>query len=98
MLLSEILGATGLALDIIGFSILFALAIPAVMRRNFVASDRVGIDGVSVDSGQSERLMDPQGAKLLERRRRQRQTIFYWAGGSAVLVGFTLQFVAVFVS
>ena len=46
MHLSEILNAAGLALDIVGFSILFGLAIPALMRRNFVTSDRVGIDGV----------------------------------------------------
>ena len=98
MLLSEILSAIGLALDIVGFLILFALAIPALMRRNFVASDRVSLDGVGVDPGHVERsLMDPKGAKLLEQRRRQRQTWCYWAGGSAVLVGFALQFVALFV-
>lgn len=97
MLLSEILNAFGLALDFIGFSILFALAIPALMRRNFVASDRVGLDGVAVDPDETERLMDPQSATLRDRRRRRREACCYWAGGSAVLVGFALQFVAVFV-
>ena len=42
MLLPEKLNAFGLALYIIGFSILFALALPAVMRRHFITSDRVG--------------------------------------------------------
>ena len=95
--MSEILNATGLALDIIGFSILFALAIPALMRRHFVASDRVGLDGVEVDPNQVDRFMDPQRTKLLEQRRRRRETYWYWAGGSTVLVGFALQFVASFV-
>ena len=97
MPLSEMLNATGLALDIIGFFTLFVLAFPAVMRRNFVASERVDIDGVRGDSGQAERFIDPQRAKLSEQRRRQQQTRFYWAGGLAVLVGFVLQFVALFV-
>ena len=98
MPLSEILNAFGLALDIIGFSILFWLAIPALMRRNFVAADRVGIDGVEMEPGQVERsLMDPKGTKLRDRRRRRRETCSYWAGGSAVLLGFALQLVAVFV-
>ena len=97
MLLSEILNATGLALDNIGFLILFTLAFPALMRRDFVAADRVGLDGVAVDPGQAERLMDPQRAKMLHRRRRQRQTCSYWVGGSAVVFGFALQFAALFV-
>ena len=97
MLLSQIFNATGLALDIIGFLILFVLAFPAVMRRNFVTSNRGDLDGVRVDSGQVERLMDPQSAKLLEQQRRQRQTCCYFAGGLAVLVGFALQLVALFV-
>ena len=97
MYLSEIFSGVGLALDIIGFAILFGLALPVVMRRSFVASDRVGLDGVEADPGQAERLMDPGGARLLERRRRRRQTCWYWAGGSAVLLGFALQFVALFV-
>ena len=94
MLCSEILGAFGLALDFIGFSILFALAIPVLVRRDFVTSERVGLDGVEVDAGQTERLMDPEGAELLDQRRRRRQTCCYWAGGSAVLAGFALQFFA----
>lgn len=97
MLYSEILNAFGLALDIIGFSILFALAFPALMRRDFVTSDRVGLDGVAEDPGQAERLMDPQPAQLLEQRRRRRQALGYWAGGLAVLFGFALQFAALFV-
>lgn len=96
--MSEILNATGLALDFIGVLILFALAIPALMRRSFVASDRVGPDGVAMERGQVERFMDPQRAKHLEQRRRQRETFCYWAGGSAVLVGFALQFVALFLA
>ena len=66
MLLSQIFNATGLALDIIGFTILFALALPAVMRRNFVSSDRVDPDGVRVNSDQAARLLDPESAKRLE--------------------------------
>ena len=97
MLLSEILNAFGLALDIIGFLILFRLAFPALMRREFVASDRVGLDGVSVDSGHVERLMDPRRAERLAQRRSQRQDVGYLAGGSAVLIGFALQFAALFV-
>ena len=97
MLLSEILNAFGLALDFFGFLILFALAIPALTRKNFVSSDRVGLDGVDMDPGQAERLLDPHKAQLLVQRRRQRDTCFYWVGGSAVLVGFALQFVAVLV-
>ena len=97
MPLSEMLNAIGLALDIIGFFTLFVLAFPAVMRRNFVASDRVDVDGVRGDSGQAERLMDPRRAKLRDQRQRRQQTHFYWAGGLAVLVGFVLQFVALFV-
>lgn len=96
MLVSEILNGTGLALDIIGFLILFILAFPALMRRDFVASKRVGLDGVAIDPSLAERLMDPQREKLLEQRRRRRQTCCYWAGGSAVLVGFALQFAALF--
>ena len=96
MLLSEILNGIGLALDIIGFSILFTLAIPALVRRNFVASDRVGLDGVAVDPGEAERLMDPRRAKLLDQRRRRRENRCYWAGGSSVVVGFALQFAALF--
>ena len=97
MHLSQILSGTGLALDIVGFSILFALAIPALVRKNFVPSDRVGLDGVEGDPGQAERLMDPGSAKRLEQRRRQRQSWCYWAGGWAVLIGFALQFTAMFV-
>ena len=97
MLVSQIFNATGLALDIIGFSVLFVLAFPAVMRRSFVTSDRLDLDGVRVDSGQVEQLMDPQIAKLHEQRRRQRQTCCYFAGGLSVVVGFVLQFVALFV-
>ena len=97
VLLSETLNAIGLALDIIGFLILFLLAFPALMRRDFVASDRVDLDGVGVDAGQVERLMDPESAKRQEQRRRRRQTLCYWAGGSAVLIGFALQFAALFV-
>ena len=63
MPLSLIFNATGLALDIIGFSVLFGLAIPAVMRRNFVSSDRVGLDSVEVDSGQVERFTAPPERK-----------------------------------
>lgn len=91
MLLPEILNAIGLALDIFGFLILFALALPTVMRRHFVASERVCLDGVSVDSGYAERLMNPQRARLLERRRRQRQTCYCWAGGLLVLLGFAMR-------
>lgn len=98
MHLSELLNTIGLALDIIGFFTLFVLAVPAVMRRNFVTSDRVDLDGVRGDSGQAERLMDPQGAKRRERRRRQRQTWWYFAGGVAVLIGFGLQLGALFVT
>ena len=97
MLLSQIFNTTGLALDIIGFFILFVLAFPAVMRRSFVTSDRVHLDGVRVDSGQVERLIDPQSAKLHEQRQRQRQTCYYVAGGLTVLVGFALQLGALFV-
>ena len=97
MLLSQMLNVIGLALDIIGFSILFVLAAPAIMRRNFVTSDRVGLDGVRGDSDQAERLMDPEGTELLEQRRRQRQTCFYFAGGISVLAGFGLQLGALFV-
>ena len=91
------LNATGLALDIIGFSILFVLALPAVMRRDFVTADRVDLDGVRVESGQVDRLMDPRSTLLLEQQRRQRQTVCYFAGGLAVLIGFALQLGAVFV-
>lgn len=97
MLLSDIFNGAGLALDIVGFLILFTLAFPALMRRDFVASDRVGLDGVAVDSGESERFMDPQRTKLLEQRRRRRQTFGYWVGGLGVLVGFALQFASLFV-
>ena len=89
--------ATGLGLDIFGFLVLFALAFPALMRRDFVTSDRVGLDGVSVDSGQVGRLMDPPSAGPPEQRRRRRQTCYYWAAGLAVLIGFALQFAALFV-
>ena len=97
MLYSEIFNAVGLALDIVGFFILFLLALPVVMRRNFVSSDRVDVDGIRADSGEIARFMDPEGADRLERRRRQRQTYWYFTGGSAVVVGFALQLVAVFV-
>lgn len=97
MLLSEIFNGTGLALDIVGFLILFRLAFPALMRRDFVTSDRVGLDGVEMASGQIEQLIDPRSADLLEQRRRQRQKFGYLAGGSAVLIGFALQFAALFV-
>ena len=92
-----IFNAAGLALDLIGFFILFVLAVPALMRRSFVASDRVGLDGIEVDLGEVERFMDPRGAKLLEERRHRWQTRWYFAGGSAVLVGFALQLAALFV-
>ena len=97
MLISQIFNATGLALDIIGFSVLFVLALPAVMRRSFVTTDRVDLDGVRVDSGRVERLMNPQSAKLHEQRRRQRLICCYFAGGLSVVVGFVLQFVALLV-
>ena len=94
MTLSQKLDMFGLALDIIGFSILFAQALPTVMRRDFVTSDRVDLDGVLLGSGQGERFMDPQSAKLLEQRRRLRQTCCYWTGGVAVVFGFLLQLAA----
>ena len=100
MLLSQmphILTGVGLALDIIGFSILFFLAIPALMRRNFVATDRVGLDGANVDSDHGKRLMDPERAELLGQRRQRQQTCWYWAGGLAVLAGFILQLIALLV-
>ena len=97
MLSSQTLNAFGLALDIIGFSLLFALAIPALMRRNFVTTDRVGLDGVLANSDHAQRLMAPRDAKALERRQRRRQTCLHWVGGLTVLVGFALQLAALFV-
>ena len=97
VLSSQVLNAVGLALDIVGFSIVFALALPAVMRRNFVASDRVDLDGVWPDSGQIARLQNPERAKRLEQRRNRRQTAWYFTGGVTVVVGFALQLVALFV-
>ena len=98
MLLSQIFNVIGLALDIIGFSILFVLALPVFMRRNFVTSDRVDLDGIRMDQeDQVERIMDRPRAKLLDQRRRQRQTCWYYVGGLTVLVGFALQIVALFV-
>lgn len=96
MLLSQTFNVIGLALDIFGFLILFVLALPAVMNRNFVSSDRVGLDSVQMNSDQVEQLMDPKNASLLEQRRRRRQARSYWAGGLMVLFGFTLQLVALF--
>lgn len=89
------LNAIGLALDVIGFAILFVLALPAVMRRNFVASEQVDVDGVRLDSDQIARLENPERAKRLERRRQKRQMAGYVTGGLMVIVGFTLQFFAV---
>ena len=98
MPLSEILNVFGLLLDIIGFFVFFGLALPAVMRRDFVTSDRVDLDGVGTDSDQSARLMNPQRASLLDQRRRQRQTWLYYAAGLTVLFGFVLQIIASFVA
>ena len=97
MLISRIFNATGPTLDIIGFSVLFVLALPAVMRRSFVTTDRVDLDGVRVDSDQVERLMNPKSTRLHEQQRRQLQIYCYFVGGLSVVVGFLLQFVALFV-
>ena len=97
LLSSQVLNTIGLGLDIIGFSVLFALAFPAVMRRNFVTADRVDLDGVRTDSRQIARFMNPDGAKRAERRRNRLQTTGYVAGGILVVVGFILQLVASFV-
>lgn len=97
VLSSQVLNTVGLALDIVGFGIVFALALPVVMRRNFVATGRVGIDGVEPDSGQVERVMNPERAERREERRNRQQTAWYIAGGAAVATGFALQIVALFV-
>ena len=98
MLLSNALNAAGLILDIIGFFILFVLAFPAVMRRDFVTSDRAGIDGVQVESRHVEQLMDPEKANLLRQQRRRRQMFCYVGAGTMILLGYLLQLVALFVS
>lgn len=98
MLLSHAFNATGLILDIMGFFILFVLAFPAVMRRDFVTSDRVGIDGVQVESRHVEQLMDPEKANLLRQQRRRRQMFCYAAAGTMILLGYLLQLVALFVA
>ena len=77
MLLSQALNAFGLVLDIAGFTILFALARPAVMRRNFVTSDRVGLDGVEPDFSAFEQLGNRLEARRREEKRGKRQTLWY---------------------
>lgn len=94
MLSSQTLNAIGLALDIAGFSLLFVLAIPALTRRNFVTSDRVGLDGVQPDPDHAQRVMAPRDARALEQRRRRRQACLHWIGGLTVLAGFALQLAA----
>ena len=98
MLLSQALNAFGVVLDIAGFTILFALALPAVMRRNFVTSDRVGLDGVEPDFSAFEQFGSRLEARRREEKRGKRQTLWYCTGGLMVLVGFTLQLIALFVS
>ena len=95
--MSQTLNAIGLGLDIIGFSILFALAIPALMRRTFVTSDRVSLDGFDVGPDQFARLAAHGDARPPEHRRRKRQAFFRWVGGLTVLFGFLLQLLALFV-
>ena len=68
------------------------------MSRNFVASERVGVDGVEMDYSATARYLDPVGAKERDQRRQRRLTLLYVTGGALVLGGFLLQFVASIVS
>ena len=97
MLSSQALNAVGLGLDIVGFFIVFVTALPVVMRRNFVTSDRVDVDGVRPDSSLFLRLQSPGEADRLAQQRKKRETVTYITGGVLVMVGFMLQLVALFV-
>ena len=97
MIPSELLNAIGLTLDAVGFAVLFYVAFPVFMRRDFVATDRLDIEGVRPDKDQFARLADPQGAERLRQRRNRRQTAAYVTGGTAVVVGFLLQIAASFI-
>ena len=98
MLCAQTLNTIGLGLDVIGFSVLFCLAYPVVMRRDFVTSDRVGIDGIDDLSARGiERLIDPEGTERRDNRRMISQKWLYIFGGVSVVIGFLLQILALFV-
>ena len=98
MFTSQVVNVVGLFLDIVGFLILFYLAYPAVMRRDFVRSDRVGLDGVQPDDHLLVQLNDPEGAERRRRRRSRWQAVGYAIAGGAIVVGFALQIAATFIS
>lgn len=81
----------------VGFGIVFVLAVPAVMRKNFAAADRIGIDRVRSDTRQIERLLNPEKAKRLEQRHNRRQAVWYIIGGAMFAIAFAPQVVALFV-
>ena len=98
MLCSQLLNTVGLALDIVGFSILAFLAFPALMRKDFVSETRVRLDGVEVDAfSEFERLNDPVGTEQRRKQRQRRLTCAYILGGVFVVLGFLLQIVAIYV-
>lgn len=92
------LDAVGLMLDMLGFLIIFVVAMPALMRKNFVPADRVGLDGVRPDRDAVLAIGDAEGRQRRARRRRRWETAWFVGGGSLVLVGFGLQAVAAFVA
>lgn len=97
MLTSQLLDTVGLAFDIVGFTILFLLAYPAVMRRDFVTADQLGMDGPDLDpTREMQRLLDPDGKKLRDARYRTLTTTFYIVGGSLIVLGFGLQIGALY--
>lgn len=99
MLCSDLLNTLGLALDIIGFLILLGLAFPAVMRKDFLTHDKFGLDGLELDSTEeADQLINPDETVKRRAKRRTIQTCCYIIGGIAVVVGFVLQIVALYVT
>lgn len=86
------LDAIGLVLDVFGFAVLFMLARPALMRRDFVGAERVAFgSGVTPSHEDLEHLGKPEEAAEVRKRRRGWQTTGYYVGGIAVVLGFALQ-------
>ena len=98
MLDSQVFNTLGLALDIIGFLILIYFAYPTVMRKDFVATERLGLDGPEVDEiAEFERLNNPNKTEQRLNRRQVLQTSWYIFGAIAIVVGFALQIIALYV-
>lgn len=93
--LHDLLATIGLLLDILGVSVLFVFGLPENILKGRVSDAAFRVEGQEPSSVEIEN-------ERLKRERQSRQrrnaAIGHWVGLSALVVGFSLQIVAVWVA